>query len=124
MNDSLTFVRPILGLESQERFTLAAVDGAPGLFSLRSATGLRLFVLDANMHVPGYTPRFTPDQLGTVGGTPGDSDELLTLVVVTPAAEKSTANLAAPILVNPISLAAAQVILEGDEWPLRYSLAA
>lgn len=124
MNDLLTFVRPLIGLESLERFTLMAVDGAPGLFTLRSPDGLRLFVLDAGMHVPGYTPRFSPEQLAAVRGTDDESEELLTLVVVTPAAEKSTANLAAPILVNQHSHEAAQVILDGDEWPLRYSLAA
>ena len=45
------------------------------------------------------------------------------LAVVHPGAEEpTTANLLAPILVNPVTGAAAQVVLDGDEWPLRAPL--
>jgi len=45
------------------------------------------------------------------------------LAVVHPGGdEPTTANLLAPILVNPVTGAAAKVVLDGDEWPLRAPL--
>ena len=48
------------------------------------------------------------------------------LVVVQPGeeGEPPTANLLAPLAVNPRTGAAIQVVLDGDKWPLRAPLSA
>ncbi|PYI66844.1 flagellar assembly protein FliW [Arthrobacter livingstonensis] len=116
---ALHFTAPPPGLEPRVEFTLAAIEGAAGLFSLTAADATaRLFVLDAATHLPDYTPRPAPSDVERIG-----TDAPTVLVVVNPGTQ-STVNLAAPILLNAESGACVQVILEGTAWPLRAPLAA
>lgn len=114
---ALHFTAPPPGLEPRVDFTLAAIEGATGLFSLTAADStVRLFVLDAAAHLPDYAPRPDPadvERLGTAAPS--------VLVVVNPGTQ-STVNLAAPILLNAGTGACLQVILEGPQWPLRAPL--
>ena len=115
---TVRFAAPPPGLEPAVDFSLAAIEGASGLFSLTALDGsARLFVLDAALHMPQYTPRPAASELERIG-TAAPS----VLVVVTPGA-RSTVNLAAPVLLNAATGACVQVILDGDEWPLRAPLA-
>lgn len=123
MTATLTFAAPPPGLAPHVRFTLAEVEGAPGLHALRAAddAGVRLFVVDAAMYVPDYAPSFTEEHLSDVGAaTSRDAD---VLVVATLDAEGPVVNLLAPVLVNSATGAASQVILDGTDWPLRARLA-
>ncbi len=118
---ALRFTTPPPGLEPGVDFTLTAIEGAMGLFSLTSADGTsRLFVLDASVHLPDYQPRVPGAELSAIGAA---TDSALVLVVVNPGA-RSTVNLAAPILVNPNTGTCVQVILDSNEWPLRAPLGA
>ncbi|MGA7204725.1 MAG: flagellar assembly protein FliW [Specibacter sp.] len=115
----LRFVAAPPGLEPIVDFTLAAVDATPGLFSLTAANGAaRLYVLDAALHLPQYTPQL-PGTVSADLGTNGESSAVL--VVVNPGVQ-STVNLAAPIVVNAATGTCVQVILEGTDWPLRQPL--
>lgn len=117
----LEFITPPPGLAPLVDFRLALIDSAPGLFSLTSNDGAaRLFVLDAALHLPGYTPRIPTADLAAVGA--GDGAAPMVLVVVNPGAQ-STVNLSAPLVLNTASGACVQVILEGSDWPLRHPLA-
>ena len=114
---ALRFTAPPPGLEPRVDFTLAAIDGSAGLFSLTAGDGTaRLFVLDAAAHLPDYAPQAPPSDVELVG-----TSEPAVLVVVNPGAQ-ITVNLAAPILVNADTGACLQVILDGDKWPLRAPL--
>lgn len=115
----LLFTAPPPGLEPRVDFSLAAIENATGLFSITAADGAaRLYVLDAAIHLPEYTPRLAAADLAGIGT---DRTGATVLVVVNPGT-RSTVNLAAPILVNSETGACAQVILEGSEWPLRAPL--
>jgi flagellar assembly factor FliW len=117
----VTFVAPPFGLEPLTDFSLERIDGAPGLFALRaSGSEVRLFVLDASVHLPDYSPVVTDDQSATLDLQ--DAAEALLLVVATPASTGMTVNLLAPIVVNVRTGAGAQLILEGQDWPLRAEL--
>jgi flagellar assembly factor FliW len=120
---TLTFVTPPPGLSPHVEFALDDVDGAPGLHALRAASdaSIRLFVVDAAMYVPDYAPVFSEDHLLDVGaGARADAE---VLVVTTLDDDGPVVNLFAPVLVNPATGVASQVILDGSDWPLRARLA-
>ncbi len=119
---TLHLTTPMPGLDEHTDFEVSALDESGSLYALRSAPEgarpVRLFVVDPEPYFPDYTPRISPDlhaQLGT--------DRLRVLVVVRPAqgTQPPTANLLAPLLVDPATGAALQTVLT-DDWPLRAPL--
>jgi len=122
MNPALTFVTPPPGLEPITDFTLNRVEGAAGLYSLQAVPNpdTRLYVLDASVHLPDYTPYISTEQSNALSlTTPADA---LVFVVVNPGEDSTTVNLMAPIVVNAVTGVCAQLILEGQDWPLRAEL--
>ncbi|GAA4674528.1 flagellar assembly protein FliW [Frondihabitans cladoniiphilus] len=122
MTAQLSFVTPPPGLDPVVDFTLDAIDGAPGLYSLHAseAPTTRLFVVDAAVHLPHYSPFVTDEQAGMLGLT--SAEQALLLVIANPAETGTTVNLMAPIVVNLATGISAQLILEDQEWPLRAAL--
>ncbi|MFF5791568.1 flagellar assembly protein FliW [Paeniglutamicibacter sp. NPDC012692] len=122
MSRALVPVVPLPGFPTATTLSLDAVEGAIGLYSLVSAQApeLRFFVLDAAIHLADYDPVFTNEQMALVGDpAPGDNS---VLVIVNTTDSQPTVNLLAPLLVNAGTGYCAQVILEGQEWPLRHLL--
>jgi flagellar assembly factor FliW len=124
MSTQLAFAVPLPGLAELRDFTLEPVDGAVGLYSLEASTSpeIRFFMLDAATHLPAYTPRFSREQLSLIGDP--DDGELSVLAMVNTSHQEATVNLLAPVLVNTTTSACVQVILEGQDWPLRSPLSA
>jgi flagellar assembly factor FliW len=119
MTTALTFIESPPGLAPLVDFDLDGVDGAPGLYTLKAQTGLRLFLVDAPVYVPWYAPKIDSDSLASVGAAEDDPADVM--VVATISDGSPVVNLMAPMIVNRRTGAAAQVIL-GDEWPLRAQL--
>lgn len=125
MTIPLEFATPPFGLEPLTRFELGEVDGASGLFTLvapGSTDPVRLYVLDAAVHLPDYSPVVSDDQVALLDLA--DAAEAMLLVVANPADEGTTVNLLAPIVVNTRTGTGAQIILDGQDYPLRAVLAA
>ncbi|WP_213814907.1 flagellar assembly protein FliW [Glaciihabitans sp. dw_435] len=122
MSAPLTFLSSPLGLEPLVDFQLVDVDDAPGLFSLESGEGARLYVIDASLHLPDYTPTISEDQRDSLGLL--SADDASVLVVVNPGDESTTVNLLAPIVLNTATGHARQFILEEQDWPLKAPLLA
>ena len=132
MSIDVTFVTPPPGLAPAVNFTLHAVDGADGLYSLVSvqgpgldadgAAGHRLFVLDAAVYLPAYQPEISDDQRALLDLA--DTSEVRVLVVANAAETGTTVNLLAPIVLNTRTLRCAQLILEHQDWPVRTPLEA
>jgi len=124
MSATLTFTTPPPGFSPLVDFVLDEIDGIMGVFSLRAAQAetVRLFVLDASVYLPSYSPEITDDQAEALGlHSPEDA---LVLVVANPGENGSTTtNLMAPIVVNSTTGLCTQVILDGQDWPLRAELA-
>ncbi|GAB3543378.1 hypothetical protein GCM10027403_37470 [Arthrobacter tecti] len=120
----LRFTSPPPGLAPLVDFSLRPIDGAEGLFSLesRDQAGLRMFVLEASRYFRDYVPAVPEAKRVELGLS--EADEPTVLVVANPGGDGTTVNLMAPILVNPATGAATQVILDGGEWPMRAPLAA
>ncbi|MFO7691193.1 MAG: flagellar assembly protein FliW [Cryobacterium sp.] len=122
MTAALAFLTPPPGLAPHTEFVLNAIDGATGLYSLQAAAAdsTRLFVLDAAVFLPAYTPYISSEQSASLELTlPTDA---LLLVVANPGEAGTTVNLMAPIVVNAATGVAAQLILEGQDWPLQAPL--
>ena len=122
MITSLAFAVPPHGLSPHTRFDLRAIEGAAGLFSMQAqgGSGIRLFVLDAAVYLPDYSPVISDEDC--VKLDVHTADDALVLVVANPAAGGTTMNLLAPIVVNATSGASAQIILDGQDFPLRAQL--
>lgn len=123
--ETLEFVTSPPGMMSLRRFTLDALDDIGALFAMRSTeqSGVRLFVVPPRVYVPDYAPSIDADSRAALGLE--DADPVL-LVVVHPGegGHPPTANLLAPVAVNPATGRALQVVLDGDDWPLRAPLVA
>jgi flagellar assembly factor FliW len=124
MSSALTFVTPPPGLAPLTEFTLEPVDGAPGLFSMVAdeRPNLRLYVVDAGVYLPDYTPEISDEQARSL--ELDTADDALVLVVANPAIGGTTVNLMAPVVVNTSTGASAQVILDGQDWPMQERLGA
>ncbi|SEI84055.1 flagellar assembly factor FliW [Arthrobacter sp. yr096] len=119
--DTLTFASPMPGLESAEGFSLREVAGAEGLYALEIVQPrVRMFVANAAVYVPDYAPNIPASALEVLGLDA--VSEVTVLVVVNPTPEKTTVNLMAPILLNPVDGVCVQAILDGARFPLRAEL--
>jgi flagellar assembly factor FliW len=118
----LEFTAPPPGLAPLVEFDLADVEGALGLYTMRAAAvaEIRLFLVDPAYFVPDYAPELRPDDLAGLGAA--SADEVDVYVVATLAEGAPVVNLMAPIVVNPLTSSASQVILDGDDWPLQAPL--
>ena len=122
MSRALIPAAPLPGFPEATTLSLEPVEGAIGLYSLVSAqvAELRLFVLDAAVHLVDYKPVFTNEQSALIGNP--ESGDRSVLAIVNTTDSQPTVNLFAPLLVNAGTGFCAQVILEGQDWPLRAPL--
>ena len=119
--ESVTFAAPMPGLHPYTKFSLHAVDGASGLFALRSLEAdVRLFLLDSSDGPRDYAPRLPAPALDEIGAA-GVAD-VRVLVVANPADDGIHLNLRAPLLVHRRTGRALQVILDDQDYPLRARL--
>lgn len=122
MSARLSFVAPPPGFAPHTAFTLAPVDGAEGLFTMRADAdaALRVYLVDPGVVAGGYAPTLRDDQVGPIDlADPGDA---MLLVVAHPAEGGVSVNLMAPVVVNRRTGAASQVILDDQGYPLRAPL--
>jgi len=119
---TLRFVSPPPGLAPLTDFLLTEVAGAPGLYSLEATVhaSTRLFVLDASIFLPNYTPEISSEESKSL--TLDTPDDALVLVVVNPQEHATTVNLMAPIVVNIRTGLCSQVILDDQNWPMQAQL--
>ncbi|WP_427133813.1 flagellar assembly protein FliW [Pseudarthrobacter sp. S9] len=74
MDTPVTFTAPMPGLEHVHDFTLRSVDGAAGLYALEAGTTpVRLFLADAAVFVPSYTPPIPAASLEALGLEPREA---------------------------------------------------
>jgi flagellar assembly factor FliW len=121
---ALNFIASPPGFAPIVDFVLEEIEGAVGLYALRSAgnDGTRLFVLDAGIFLPDYTPEISDEQAESLQLE--TADEAMVLVVANPGEGGTTMNLMAPIVVNAVTGRCAQFILDGEKWPIRAELVA
>lgn len=124
MSAALSFLSPPPGLAPLTQFHLTEIGGAAGLFSLTSAEDARtrLFVLDASVYLPAYTPVISDEHAADLALD--SPDQAMVLVVSNPGETGTTVNLMAPIVVNVSTGRCAQIILDGQDYSMRTALSA
>ena len=120
----IEFIAPLSGLPEHTRFAVVPLDEDGVLFSLRSTAdpGLRLLAVVPERFFPDYSPVIDAGWAEALELS-GAEDAAL-LVVVNPGSglADATANLLAPVVLNPRTSRAAQIVLTGSDLPLRAPL--
>lgn len=123
----ITFPGGIIGFPEMQKFTLIFDEekgtnaGIRWMQSLDEA-GFALPVMDPLVVKADYNPEVDDELLKSLGNI--GPDNLLVLVTVTVPADltKMSVNLQGPIVINVEERKACQVIVEGDEFPVKYPI--
>jgi len=116
---AVAFLAPPPGLAPHLAFALDRIDGADGLFALTAVDDpdVRLFAVDPAVVVPDYAPVLSDAQADDLGLRTAEEAQLLVVARMTD--EGMGVNLLAPVVINTRTGEAAQVILEGQDLPVR-----
>ena len=127
----LTFPDGLPGFEGLRLFTLVPHHSAEGgkgspfvwLQSLEDG-GLAFLAMEPQQVFPEYAPRVAPADLASVSLTEDDARPRLYALLTVPVGNPCgiTANLMAPVVVNPAARLAKQVVLATDQYGLRHRL--
>jgi flagellar assembly factor FliW len=117
------FDRGLPGFDGLRRWELTARDETQPFRWLRSVEQpqLALPVVDPGPLLADYRPAIPPGVWSRLGA--GSEGRSLRLVVVSPGDEGASANLRAPLVIDPQTMRGEQVILDDGEWPVRFELA-
>ena len=121
----LSLAEPLPGFPGQRDFALVPADTAGLLFWLQSVTpdGPRFLTVPAAPFFPDYAPALPRAACAELGIDDATSGDLYCLITVpdgdVPAA---TANLRAPLVVNPTTRRARQIVLTDGGHPIREPL--
>jgi flagellar assembly factor FliW len=120
----VTFREGFVGIPEAKRFAIESSDEIAPLLRIRclDKAGLSFLVVDPRLVEPGYRPELEPKTLSAVGLTDTDGALLLAVAHISPKAEECTANLLAPLVINPESLSGVQVILDPRHYSTRHRL--
>jgi flagellar assembly factor FliW len=121
----LTFSEPMPGFPRYRDYALVAADGTGLILWLQAVDpdGPRFLMIPAASFFPDYVPAL-PGSVVAELELGGASDARLYCVVTVPRGDVSaaTANLRAPVVVNPVSGRAQQVVLPDGTHPIRRPL--
>lgn len=84
--------------------------------------GFAMPVMDPLLVKPDYTPEIADELLVGLGDLTPDNMLVVTTVTVPSDIKKLTTNLMAPIIVNTENLKACQVIVDGDDYPVKFPI--
>lgn len=122
----IEMVRPMPGFPEQRRFALVRLDEAGDLCSLKSLDDpeLRFLVVPPSRFFPDYAPEVEDDVIADLEIESADDVLLLVVLNAGTSLSSTTANLAAPVLVNPATRRAGQIVLDEPGLPLAAPLIA
>lgn len=121
----IRMVSPMPGLETHLDFSLSAVDETGVLWTLKSTMdpAVRLFAVPPVAFFDGYHPMIPASAKERIKLEEGVEPFILVIVHPATGSYPHTANLLAPLVINPKSptqtLPALQVVLEDQDWPLQ-----
>ncbi|RMG47395.1 MAG: flagellar assembly protein FliW [Acidobacteria bacterium] len=120
----IRFPDALPGLEGAHAWQLVEHPEALPFLWLRSVDRppLALLVVDPRVIRPDYAPNVSAGDLERIGLAPG-APRIDLVVVTLREGGRATANLRAPLLINPEKMLGAQVILTDPSWPLHHPIA-
>ena len=124
----LTFDNGIMGFEDMKRWTLIydiekGSEGPISWFQSLDMAELALPVINPYTVTAVYEPVVEDELLKPLGEF--KDEELVTLLTITIPSEdpsKTTANFRAPILINPVNRKGKQVIVNNEDYPIKFSI--
>ncbi|HWJ11034.1 MAG TPA: flagellar assembly protein FliW [Nocardioides sp.] len=124
----IELAHPMPGFPDDARFALVRLDEDGVLHGFRSldSEDLQFVVVPPAPFFPDYAPEIGDDVVAELGISPDAAEGVLVLLVVRAGASlaDTTVNLRAPLVVNPATRRASQVILEDADLPLAAPLVA
>lgn len=121
----LTFAEGLIGFPDYTDYVvvdLATADDGMKLLQCVSEPALGFVALDPRWAFGQYDPEFCPSDLAGLGvEAPGDL-LLLSVVTVPKDVKKMTANLQAPLVINPKKRVGKQVIVTSPEYTTKHSV--
>ena len=121
----VTLPEGILGYDAQREFALVApADYAPfrWLLSFDDPT-ISFPVLEARNVIADYHPALSAADARAIGAVASDALEIYVLAAHDPADGRLTVNLRAPIVLNPATRLARQVVLSDGRWTVDHQIA-
>ena len=124
----LTFDNGLMGLQDMKRWTLyydieKGSEGPISWFQSLDMAELALPVINPYTVTAVYEPVVEDELLKPLGEF--KDEELVTLLTITIPSEdpsKTTANFRAPILINPVNRKGIQVIVNNEDYPIKFSI--
>lgn len=121
------FPRGLVGFPRWNRFVLLphGPDSPFGFLQSVDEPDLALTVIDPREVEPGYVARVRASELAEIGlDSPQQAEQAVVLAVVTIPRDvrRATANLLAPLIINPANRQGVQVVLEGSPYSVRCPL--
>ncbi len=119
------FPRGLVGLPQAQRFVFLHQGDAPGAFYWMQAVddpALAFVVCEPQIFFPDYRVSLTTEQQKELG-IAGPEDGLVCVILVVPQDPRQiTANLRGPIVINPACQLGFQLVLAGEEYPVKKRL--
>ncbi len=124
-NQILTFVKPILGFQEYHKFILLPGPTDSPLWWLQSTEDgkLAFLLLEPFYVLPDYQVPFTSQDLTELQASSPQEISIYTLLVVPEDPTKIRTNLRAPIVINPKTRLAKQMVLDRTDYPVQWFLA-
>ena len=122
---ALAMAEPLPGFPGHRNFVLVPAEPSGRLFWLQSVTpeGPRFLAVPAWSYFPDYTPAVPPAASADLGLEDVAEADVYCLVTVPDGdITAATANLRAPVVVNPVTSRARQVVLADGRHPIRRPL--
>ena len=123
--ETITFPVGLFGFEEEKEFFLLPFEGGEDtLLCFQSAVtpGLAFVAMDPFSLKPDYAPKLTPRELRQMGVERSEDLCFYTLCVVRNPVGDSTVNLRCPVVINPRTRRALQVILESGVYEMHHRL--
>ena len=110
------------GFESCRQFVLIASADLSPLGCLKAVDGsdVSFLVIDPRLVSFNYDVTLSEFERARVGATA--NEPLLWLAIVTVTENAATANLRAPVVINPSTMIGCQVIRENDQYPVQFAI--
>ena len=124
-DEVITFPNGLFGFEEERSFLLLPFAGSGNMLCLQSAATPSLAFIAMNpfsLH-PSYQPLLSSEELREMEVKDSHALCYYVLCVVREPVQESTLNFKCPVVVNPDSRRAIQVILESDAYHMRHRLA-
>jgi flagellar assembly factor FliW len=122
----VTFHEGLIGLPAARCFAFESSPDVEPLLRMRclDRPDLSFLVVDPALLVPSYRPRFAAEALAALGIGERDKQLVLAIAKISPRIEECSANLLAPLLINPATMSGRQVVLEPGAYTTRHPLVA